>query len=784
VLLDLSDESLPLTAHADGLIAAAHRATQSMLDLSRSAASAEELLLVRALTEVRRRCSARGYLSLRLAPPETLQFLRDVPSPVVVGEPRLSDLQQVLLSRVWQMGQLPAPEPAASPAAPVLYRLPGLEAELAACAAWCLTQLRADPAARLLVVSACTEPSVAIQGELLWRNLADAGENSDELRKRTLAVEGGATLSRVGVVGDALLALRCLEPELDTDHLYALLRSPYFDFGSQAELWSLQGFFEKWAQARWSEARLRAALAGIAEHAPAAQRVLNWLELLRKSMRTPRLRTAGEWARGFSELLAAAGFNQRRGQDSREHQRFERWAELLDEFAGLDAVLAPLSAREALGRLQQLAAAGRHQASSADAAVTLTAAFTDPLVDYDGIWVLGLAESRWPAPPRPDSYVALQEQRAHHWPEASVTGQRARAQWILGRWQQRTARLVLSYPEREGDLRHRPTGLLGVPTAAWCSTSALPASPALGLAAVETDQQFAALDPATLTRPLAGGAERLRVQQDCPFRAQAQWRLGAKAAETLSDGLSAAARGTLLHLLLQRLWEELSDQAGLLALAPAAERAMLERHWHAVLETGAVPGSLWWPPALRERERERTLAVLAEVLQQERVRAPFTVLERELKLQWPASGPRLNLRIDRVDRTAEGSHVLIDYKSGAADRMKLHEHELQPLQLALYVAALSARGQAVQAAALFSLKPGEAGLVGVTDAESVQMPGLKPIADWDGMTAHWQQRLMQLIAAHLAGDGTLASDRNACRQCHLPALCRRAAEDEMEPADE
>lgn len=782
VLEEFAGDGPSLAAHSQGLIRAAGRATQSLLVLSRSALSEEEQLLARAAAEVRRRCLARGLFAPRLAMLETLQFLRDVEPPAIAGEPRLTALQEALRQQCWQGTTVLLHEPTPG-TAPQLRRFPNLEAELAACAQWCLARLHADSGARLLVISACGEPSLAIQGELLWRQLAGTGGDSPDSRQRLLAVEGGAPLHHLALIGDALLALEFLDNAIDTERLYALLRSPYFDFGSQAELLGLQGCFERWGLARWSSQSLREALASVSARQPAALRLLAWLETLHAMAGPAAKRGATQWALSFSEALAAAGFSLRAGLDSSEQQRFERWTALLDEFAALDAVLAPLSVAAAVNRLRRLAAEGRHQVASGDAAITLSSALSDPVIGYDGIWVLGLAESRWPAPPRPDSYVALREQREQHWAEASVTERRAQAQWALARWQQRTPELVLSYPEREGDLHHRPTALPGVPAADWAHTEVAVPTPAVGLALPANDQQFPELTAASLQEPLQGGEKRLSIQQVCPFRAQAQWRLRAEASDALSDGLTAALRGTLLHLLLQGIWGELRDQSRLLALSAGAEQALLEKHWRAVVEGKAIDSARWWSPALRERERRRTFDILAAVLRLERERAPFTVQSRELKLQWPDGGARLNLRIDRVDHAADGSAILIDYKSGAAGRMKLHEDELEPLQLALYVAALAARGESVSAAMLFSLKPGDEGFAGIASS-TTGIEGLKPVEDLRERAAHWQQQLLQLLAEHVAGDGTLARDQKACRHCHLPALCRRAAVEDIEDADE
>lgn len=785
VLQDLAGDGESLAAHANALIRAAAKATQSLIVLSRSAMSAEEQLLVQALTEVRRRAAARGWLSLRLAPPEALQFLRDVKPPAIMGTPRLTALQEALRQQYWTDSQVLLQASARGAAAPVLHRFPGLEAELAACAEWCLQHLRAgDGSARLLVLSACTEPSLAIQGELLWRRLAGSERDSLGLRNQLLAIEGGTPLPAIGLIAAALLGLDCLAPQIDTGQLYAVLRSPYFQFGSQIELWKLQGRFERWGLARWPIASLEEALQSVAGQDAAAGRLLAWLEVLR-TMRDPHERlSASTWAQRFNDALAAAGFNQRSGADSREHQQFERWGELLDEFTSLDAVLPPLEASAALTRLRSLAAAGRYQVASGDAAITLGSELGDPVIDYDGIWVLGLAETRWPAPPRPDAYVAIQEQRAQHWPEASAAGRREQAVWALSRWQQCSGELVLSYPEMEGDLHHRPSPVPGKPASAW-TPGHMPADvPVRDYAVQADDQQFPPWPVESQDQLLPGGAECLRVQQQCPFRAQAQWRLKAMAPAPLSDGLTPTQRGTLLHALLQGLWGELQDQPRLLCLTPEAERELLERHWQAALAAGAVPGSRWWPASLRERERERTMQVVGELLGLERTRAPFKVIAREQNLHWPSSGPRLKLRIDRIDDTGNKGRLLIDYKSGAEARILLQEGILEPLQLGLYVTALASRGEPVTSAALLSVQPDAPAFSGVAAPDDPALPGLKTVADWEAMAGQWQQQLLDLLAAHLSGSGTLATDHAACRYCHLPALCRRASVEDQEDADE
>src|SRR5712664_3798915 len=72
------------------------------------------------------------------------------------------------------------------------------------------------------------------------------------------------------------------------------------------------------------------------------------------------------------------------------------------------------------------------------------------------------------------------------------------------------------------------------------------------------------------------------------------------------------------------------------------------------------PGPRW-----RQRERERMAGVLRKWLDIERQREPFEVEQLELGRQAARhAGLEFSVRIDRVDRLADGARVLIDYKTG------------------------------------------------------------------------------------------------------------------------
>ncbi len=689
VLQKLADDDFSLAAHTHALMRAAGRAAQSQLTLSRSAGNDEERLLATTLAEVQQLCQSRGFIALRLATPAMLGFLADVPAPLLVGQAHLTELQRSLQQQCWQGTPLLAAS-AQALATPALRRAADPDAELAACASWCLQHLRREPAARLLVLSAAIEPALAIQGDLLWRELAGAQRDDAQLRRRMLAVEGGEPLQHQGLIDEVFAALACAEAEIDTECLFTLLRSAYFDFGPQADRWLLQGWFEQRGIARFTRELLRDAFNALVDNksiVAAAARFTTWFAQLGLQL-DQRIRSTADWAQRFHDSLAAGGFGVASALDSGDQQRLARWSELLDEFAALDAVLPPIGMAEALQRLRRLAAEGRHQPASGDAAITLSDQLADPVIDYDGIWVLGLAETRWPVPPRPDPYVSLIEQRRSQWPESGVSQRRAQALWAQSRWQQRTPELVLSYAARDGDLHHRPSALPGVPLDSWIEVAHEPAAVAIGLSAAAEDQQFhrspTRCSPNRWLVASTGCASSTNVPS-------ARRRSGASRPCHHSHSPTASRRrcvaGCCIHCC-RSCGESCNTRPRCCTDARSAARIAAK-----LLGAGADEPTRcrvrWLPPRLLQRERARSLRVVERLLELERQRPPFTVQDRERALEWPATGARLRLRIDRIDRNAAGQRILIDYKSGAPDGVKLHEGELEPLQLALYVAALA-----------------------------------------------------------------------------------------------
>jgi RecB family exonuclease len=299
----------------------------------------------------------------------------------------------------------------------------------------------------------------------------------------------------------------------------------------------------------------------------------------------------------------------------------------------------------------------------------------------------------------------------------------------------------------------------------------------------------------TAAQARRGGARLLELQSACPFRAQVELRLGARALDEPAVGVGAAERGELLHAALAQLWDGWGGQAALLALDEIGVRAAVADAVATVLE-GARASADGVLRHLLELEAGWLEARMLDLTAADRARAPFAIESLERSCTARIGGLTLELRPDRVDRLADGSLAVIDYKTGANAEVKswLGERPRLP-QLPAYVQALGpARVGAVAFARMRSGDTRYAGLArDATLFPGLPVPGTKGgprgAGSWEQLLGDWQQRLETLAREYACGEASLAPDPpRACEHCHLQALCRigesGAAAAEEEPVDE
>ncbi len=495
----------------------------------------------------------------------------------------------------------------------------------------------------------------------------------------------------------------------------------------------------------------------------------------------PRRGLPSLWSRLWSQLLVAMGWPGA-DLDSDEHQARQRWQQLVAEFGACDDYAGTISAAEAAALLRDLARGTLFEPQEVRAALTVIDPETCAGMDFDGLWVCGLEASQWPAAASPDPFLPHDWQARQGVPGATAEGAAAAAQRMLERLCRSADEVILSNPQFDQDAPLLPSAFIAQLAAA--SPPATWPGPALAAETFATRPELerltdGSMPPVSAQEAARGGAKLLELQAACPFRAQAELRLGARALEEPEPGIAASDRGDLVHAVLARLWSDIRDHSTLCALgdtdllamvrnAIAAETAIAQRSAQGVMRH------------LLEIEAGWLEARVLELLQQDRDRPPFTIESLEQDHRIAAGGLDLTLRIDRVDRLQDGSLAVIDYKTGgdAEPDAWLGERPRLP-QLPLYAEAVGR--EHVAALAFGRVRAGETGYVGLA-READTIPGLKDptmrswpreYASWTELQAAWQRRLRVLAEEYAQGDARLAPDpSHACRYCHLAALCR------------
>jgi len=664
---------------------------------------------------------------------------------------------------------------------------PELEAEAAA--DWCARRLERDSRAHLLLVV----PRLAEQRHRWLRALAHRLDYPRILRldapgDSRFVLEGGQPLTDYPLVTTAMQLLSLTAGEADFDALSTVLRSPFLDPQTlaarlQIDIWLRQHNVEstRGAALRALSEPIRR---GLGEPAGAVWRsLIEMLAIAGGAAPSAALTTAG-WAKLFAELLARAGWPGS-ALDSEEQQVRLRFDELLGEFAALSAVPHALACAAASRLLQQLAAGIAFEAASDDVAVTVTASLDDPIVRYDGIWVAGLSAEAWPEAARSDPLIPWHLQRKASMPMADAQDPLRRAEQALRRWQHATPQLCLSWPRSEGEAPRDPSPLLReldtpVTTALSATDTAFRLEPWIATHGPPLEpwrDAEVALHPAPAILP--GGTRLLELQANCPFRAFAELRLAAEPLRAPRPVIDARLRGQILHAALERFWRATVDSQRL-QTTPADETTELIRRCVTAALEDARRG---WPAlpdaAELQREADRDARLLEQLAAWERKRAPFEILQLEWSEPLRLAGTSLRLRLDRVDRLADGSRIVIDYKSGEAKPFEAQaERPRQPQLLAYTVAA---GPETVAALALHLSKEGLK-VRGIADT-NMRLEGLAAVdagaPGWMRLQQRWREQLEQLIREFLSGHAAVQPQPKACETCHLQALCRV----QLEPVD-
>jgi probable DNA repair protein len=510
-----------------------------------------------------------------------------------------------------------------------------------------------------------------------------------------------------------------------------------------------------------------------------AARLENWILEARKARKLKQ--APSSWSSTLLALLKGLGWPGERTLDSEEYQTFKKCRERVSHLSLLDAVTPVLSFDDALARLRRLLSDVLFQPESPEVPVQILGVLEANALHFDRLFVTGLSDEVWPPPSRPNPFLPIRVQRALNVPHASAEWQLDYAQRTTRQWLASAPEVLLTYPQRDGDRELRRSPLLNdLPDATVQETK-----PQIFHSVLFRSRRIEEITDDAGPRlqsgiEVPGGADFFKNQAACPFRAFAVHRLGAVSLENAHFGLNAGDRGLLVHRAAEIFWKEMQNSIRLIAASDDELNAAVGR---------AVAGALEFlhkrrpdvvTPAFAALEQKRVAGLLRQFIQLEKTRPPFELIAREESRSVTVASITVSTRPDRVDQLADGSRVILDYKTGKNMAVGdwLGERPDEP-QLPLY--AVSAGRDDVAAVAFVQLHAQGVHFKGLSREKDL-LPDVTTIAEtrgvpqqsWPDLFESWRAMLENLAREYLDGRAAVAPKKypDTCKYCDLGTFCR------------
>ena len=764
-IIAASDDVTPLS-DVEGLAEVAAQAWRLMHDwgielgdIEANAQTADQRAFADWAGAYRRRCSESGWIEAAMLP-ELLEL--------DLGEGRIAIKSAVYFHGfdAWTTAQqrfraamerndvaVTIPDDRQQSASGQLAACPDPRAEIEYAARWARARLEAQPNAAVAVIV----PDLAVRAAEVRRVFLDVfvpgwrATAADQ--SAPINFSYGTTLASIGVVMHALLALGLTRTQLNYQDLGQLLRSPYLR-GGVREATQRAALDRELRELADPDLELSAVVTLCRARAPGFAALLD-------AGRTARHRAGPlsptawcEWITGF---LQAIGWPGDRGLTSAEHQAVEAWHALLKDLAACDQVAGKVDIGQGMGMLARMAQQRLFQPEGNDSAVQVMGLLEASGQHFDHLWITGMAADAWPKISRPNAFLPLSLQRRMQLPDSSPERALAFASAITRGRRASADELVVSWPEQRDEAQLSPSRLFADLPAVKPDDLELWSAPLFN-ARIQAAAELVTLDtdpvpavPAN-TQP-AGGAGLLGQQSVCPARAFFERRLGASEIRIPRTGIDPRTRGQLVHWVLHAFFGQVSSRAELINMAPdRLDRTLDDLLGQGVRQCfGRRRGVM---AQLLRLEVLRLKPILLEFLAIEAQRDDFSVVEREFEQEIEFGGLAVRLRLDRIDRLANGSLLVIDYKTGQANLRGWSIERPREPQMPAYAAISGAA-----ALGLARLNVRQCGYIGVGQPDTGISGIVTPtkltrgaIEDWSALVAHWQDELVALAGEFMAGD--------------------------------
>jgi len=396
-------------------------------------------------------------------------------------------------------------------------------------------------------------------------------------------------------------------------------------------------------------------------------------------------------------------------------------------------------------------------------------------MQFDYMLIYGMDDNNFPPAARPQSLLPMRIQQDCRIPMSHGSLVFESCQWLWQQMQYTAPHIMVSYATLRDEQTMQASNFV----------MALPIKQALSDTTIaehwaSEDFDDTQLTPVADTQHIRGGTGIIKNQSACPFRAFAVHRLRIDTLGETSPGIEPSTKGSLIHLALEYIWQQLLTQQKLLGMSSEQQQHLIHDSIEHAWQRNKKPIDFH----SQAIEKKRMHGLLQQWLILEAQRPPFQIeaLEKTYQLSLPSKAKLalpITIKADRMDKDMHGHRLLIDYKTGTKQSSSqwLGERIAEP-QLPMY--ALAANLSANDAVSFASVRSGDdMGFEGLSGDDM----GIKGLTlcdgkrnrpdDWQGILDNWQQQIDALAEEFMQGRSDVAPrDKQACDYCKLEAICR------------
>lgn len=603
------------------------------------------------------------------------------------------------------------------------------DAEMRAAGAWARIVLQDNPDAKVAIVDPALQNNADRSARLVREGLAPGWQYAGAAHRTAVNVSYGRNLSEFPAIACALLILRWIHHGLSTKDLSLLLRSKCLVADSTAGRSRLELVLRRLPDRAWSVESLLPVVKGRDESADSLGWIRGMEAIAGLQEDLQREASPAHWAICMDALLNDWNWPGERPLDSGEFQLINRWRDLLNEFARTAIVAPKLRFSDAVQRIALLAGDVVFQREAEAGVVSLMGTLEAAGIEFDHVWVSGLHTGQWPPSGNSSPLMSREIQKEYAMPDATPADTLQFSRRVLKRLTGCAPEVVLSWPQSDGESELAASSLLDTISHKKFSGVTDPGWHAVQFCGHDKTE-IVHDDPVpavTAGEEVGGGAYTVQQQSVEPFTAFVYGRLGVKRPDTIETGISPSERGNIIHKALNTLFAGNPSQAEIKAwdttsfdqrLGSAIDTALGDHLRHADTTHTRLLGL----------ERTRLFRLLRSFVAKEISRPEFAVAHVEKSINFEAFGISLGLRIDRIDRLADGSLLVIDYKTGMPKNLLNRDGDPLDLQLVVYADALN---ENIGGLALVNI-----------DSRSISYKGTGGSVEWDAARRdEWPERL-------------------------------------------